>query len=151
MTSISGWAGTGVGIIVIGVCSVAAGFVSHLPKAAHPWVHRGLIVAMYAGATALLVTPIGRFALSLANRVAGFFGGFDSGLGKAAIIIAGFFLLAATIIALVKVPSAAAATTAVLLAFVLALVPGGFLHQFYVVTSAPGQQFAAQFAAWLGG
>ena len=48
-------------------------------------------------------------------------------------------------------PSAAAATTAVLLAFVLALVPGGFLHQFYVVTSAPGQQFAAQFAAWLGG
>lgn len=151
MTSISGWAGNAVGIIVIGLCFVAARFVNHLPSATHPWVHRFLIVAMYAGATAVLATPIGQFGLNLARTAAGWFGGFDSGLGKAAIVIAGFFLLAATIVALIKVPSAGAATTAVLLAFVLALEPGGFLHQFYVVTSAPGQQFAAQIAAWMGG
>lgn len=151
MTSLSGWAGAGTGLIVIGVCAVAAGFVGHLPKAAHPWIHRLLIVAMYAGATAVLVTPIGRFALNLAHTAAGWFGGLDTGLGKVAIVVAGFFLLATVIVAVIKVPSAAAATTAALLAFVLALEPGGFLHQFYVVTSAPGQQFAAQIATWLGG
>lgn len=151
MTSISGWAGNAVGLIVIGLCVVAARFVNHLPSAIHPWIHRILIIAMYAGATAVLVTPIGQFALHLANTTAGWFGGFDTGLGKAAIVVAGFFLLAATIVALIKVPSAAAASTAALLAFVLALEPGGFLHQFYVTTAVPGQQFAAELAAWMGG
>lgn len=151
MTSISGWAGNAVGIIVVGLCFVAARFVNHLPSATHPWVHRFLIVAMYAGATAVLITPVGQFFIHLATMAAGWFGGFGTGLGKAAIIIAGFFLLASVIVALIKVPSAAAATTAALLVFVLALEPGGFLHQFYVTTAVPGQQFAAQMAAWMGG
>jgi len=151
MTSISGWVGTGAGIITIGLCVVAAMFVQHLPKFAHPWAHRFLIVAMYAGATALLATTLGQFALGIARTVAGFFGGFDTGLGKVAIIIAGFFLLLSVLIALIKVPSVAASSLAVILAFVLALVPGGWLHQFYAETSIPGQQFAAQLAALMGG
>jgi ABC-type antimicrobial peptide transport system permease subunit len=149
--SITGWIGTGVGLIVIGACFILALFVNHLPKFSHPWVHRFLIVAMYAGATALLVTTIGQFALNTARTVAGFLGGFGTGLGKAAIVLAALFLLLSVLIALIKVPSAGAAPLAVLLAFALALVPGGFLHQFYVATAAPGQQFAGQFAGWLGG
>jgi hypothetical protein len=151
MTAIGGWIGTGAGLIIIGACVIATAFVNHLPKFSHPWVHRALIIGMYAGATALIVTTIGQFFLHLAEHVAGFFGGFGSGLGKAAIILASFFLLLTVLIALIKVPSAGAATLAVALAFLLALVPGGFLHQFYVVTAAPGQQIAAQFATWLGG
>lgn len=151
MTAISGWAGNGVGLIVIGICAIAAVFVAHLPKWSHPWVHRFLIIGMYCGATAVLVTPIGIFALDLARTAAGWFGGFGSGLGKAAIVLAGFFLLLSVAIALIKVPSAGAAPLAVILAFVLALEPGGWLHQFYVVTSVPGQNFAASFAAFLGG
>lgn len=151
MTAISGWAGTGAGLIAIGICAVLAGVITHLPKWSHPWVHRFLIVGMYAGATAVLVTPVGQFARGLALTAAGWFGGFGSGLGKVAVVLAGFFLLASVIIALLKVPSVAAATLAVFLAFLLSLEPGGFLRQFYVVTSVPGQHFAAQMAAWLGG
>jgi len=151
MTSISGWAGTGAGLIAIGICAIAAGLVAHLPKWSHPWVHRFLIVGMYAGATAVLVTPIGEFARNLAETCAGWFGGFGSGLGKVAIVLAGFFILASVLIAVIKVPSAAAASLAVILAFLLSLEPGGFLHQFYVVTSVPGQQFAVALASWMGG
>ena len=151
MTVIGGWIGTGAGLIIIGACLIAALFVSYLPSWSHPWLHRALIVGMYAGATALIATTIGQFALNLAVRVAGWFGGFGSGLGKAAIVLASLFLLLTVLIALVKVPSAGAATLAVALAFMLALVPGGFLHQVYADTAAPGQQLAAQFASWLGG
>jgi hypothetical protein len=151
VTSIGSWIGTGAGVILIGACFIAAMFTSHLPSFSHPWVHRALIVGMYAGATALIVTTIGQFFLHLAEHVAGFFGGFGSGLGKAAIILAAFFLLLTVLIALIKVPSAGAGVLAVALAFLLALVPGGFLHQFYAETAIPGQQIAAQFAAWLGG
>lgn len=151
MSTIGGWIGTGAGLIIIGACVIATAFVNHLPAFSHPWVHRALIVGMYAGATALIATTIGRFILNLAGTVAGWFGGFGSGLGKAAIILAAFFLLLTVLIAVIKVPSAGAGVLAVALAFLLALVPGGFLHQFYAQTAIPGQQLAAQFASWLGG
>jgi len=148
---ITGWIGTGAGLITIGACLIFAMFVNHLPKFSHPWVHRFLIVGMYAGATAVLVTTVGQFFLNLAQTIAGFFGGFGAGLGKAAIVLASLFLLLSVLIAVIKIPSAAAASLAVILAFLLALVPGGFLHQFYAYTAQPGQQFAGQLAAWLGG
>ena len=106
---------------------------------------------MYFGATAVLSTAGGQLALGLANRIAGFFGGFGSGLGDAGIVLAGLFLLLAFLVAVIKAPNLGAMSLALLLAFTLALVPGGFLHNFYVVTAAPGQQYAAQFAVWLGG
>lgn len=151
MSVLSGWAGTGAGLIAIGVCVIVAGIITHLPSWSHPWVHRFLIAAMYAGATAVLVTPAGQFARNLALTVAGWFGGFGSGLGKVAVVLGGFFLLASVLIALIKVPSAGAASLAVILAFLLSLEPGGFLRQFYAVTSVPGQHFAASIASWLGG
>jgi len=151
MTAIGGWIGTGAGVITIGICMIAVALVKHLPKFSHPWVHRLLIIGMYSGATAVIATPIGAFAVSLIETVAGWFGGFGSGIGLAAIVIGGFFLLAAVIIAVIKVPSAAAGSLAVVTAFVLVLVPGGFLHQFYAETAIPGQQFAASVASWMGG
>jgi hypothetical protein len=151
VSTISGWVGTGAGLIVIGACLIAAIFVNHLPKWSHPWVHRALIIGMYAGATAVLVTTIGQYALSWTETIAGWFGGFGSGIGKAAIVLSSLFLLLTVLIALWKVPSAGAATLAVALAFLLALTPGGFLHQFYLTTAAPGQQLASSVASWLGG
>ena len=151
MTTLGSWVGTGAGVILIGACFIVAMFASHLPNFSRQWVDRLLIVGVYFGAAAVLFTAGGQLALSLANRVAGFFGGFGSGLGHAGIVLAGLVLLLSFLIAVVKVPNLAAMSLALLLAFTLALVPGGFLHQFYVVTAAPGQQYAAQFAAWLGG
>jgi len=151
VTAISGWAGTGAGLILIGACLIAVLFVRHLPKWSHPWVHRALIVGMYCGATALLVTTLGRYAIDAALTVAGWFGGLGSGLGTVGIVLAALFLLLTVVIAVISVPSAGAATLAVALAFLLALVPGGFLHQFYVVTSLPGRQLAQGVASWLGG
>jgi hypothetical protein len=151
MSTISGWVGTGAGLIVIGACFILTLFVQHLPSWSHPWVHRALIIGMYAGATAVLVTTIGQYALHWTETVAGWFGGFGSGLGKAAIVLASLFLLLTVLIALWKVPSAGAATLAAGLAFLLALTPGGFLHQFYLTTAMPGQQLAASVAGWLGG
>lgn len=151
MTSVSGWVGTGAGLIVIGACLIAVMFVNHLPKFLLPWAHRALIIGMYAGATAVLVTTLGQYLLSWARTVAGWFGGFGAGLGKAAIVLSALFLLLTVVIALWKVPNAGAATLAVALAFILALVPGGFLHQFYMATALPGQQLAASVASWLGG
>lgn len=151
MTSLGSWVGTGAGVILIGACFIVAIFVGHAPKFSHPWIHRLLILGVYAGATAVLATEGGQLIRGLANRIAGYFGGFGSGIGYAAIVLAGLFLLLSFLIAVIKVPSLGAMSLALLLAFTLALVPGGFLHQFYVVTAAPGQQYAEQFATWLGG
>jgi hypothetical protein len=151
MTSIGSWIGTGAGVILIGACFIAAMFSSHLPSWSHPWVHRALIIGVYFGATAVLLTAGGQLLLSWAGTVAGWFGGFGSGLGHAAIVLAGFFLLASVLVAVIKVPALSGMSLALLLAFVLALVPGGFLHQFYAATSVPGQQYADAFSSWLGG
>ena len=151
MTALGSWVGTGAGVILIGACFIVAIFAKHLPQFIRPWIDRLLIVGAYLGATAVLFTAGGQFLLGVADKIAGFFGGLGSGLGHAGIVLAGLFLLLAFLVAVIKVPNLAAMSLALLLAFVLALVPGGFLHNFYVVTAAPGQQYAAQFAAWLGG
>jgi hypothetical protein len=151
MTTLGSWVGTGAGVILMGACFIAAIFVKHLPGWSHSWLYRLLIVGVYLGATAVLFTAGGQLAISIAHRVAAFFGGFGSGLGHAGIVLAGFFLLLAFLVAVIKVPNLAALSLAMLLAFTLALVPGGFLHHFYIVTAVPGQQYAGQFAAWLGG
>ena len=151
MSSIGSWIGTGAGVILIGACFIAGMFTSHMPKFSHPWLHRALIVGVYFGTTAVLGTAGGQILLGWARMAAGWFGGFGSGLGHAAIVLAGFFLLASVLVAVIKVPSLSAMSLAMILAFVLALVPGGFLHQFYVVTSVPGQQYADAFSSWLGG
>lgn len=151
MSSIGSWIGTGAGVILIGACFIVGMFTSHAPKFSHPWVHRLLIFGVYFGATAVLATAGGQLLLGWADTVAGWFGGFGSGPGKVAIVLAGLFLLLSVLIAVIKVPSLSAMSLALLLAFVLALVPGGFLHQFYVVTSVPGQQYADAFSSWLGG
>jgi hypothetical protein len=151
MTAISGWVGTGAGLITIGVCVVAFMFVRHLPKFSHPLIHRALIIGMYCGAAAVLVTTIGQYALRVIRDIVGFFGGFSSGIGRVALIITAVLLLLSVAIAVIKLPEPGAAYLAIGLVVVLALVPGGFLHQFYAVTAIPGQQAAGQLSAWLGG
>ena len=151
MSTISGWVGTGAGLITIAACLILAGFVHYLPKFSHPWLHRGLIIAAYCGATAVIVTTIGQFIIRMVEDAAGLLGGFSSGIGFAAITLAGLFLLLTVLVAVIKVPVPGMMVLAVGLAFTLALVPGGFLHDFYAETAIPGQQLAGQIASWLGG
>ena len=140
MTTLGSWVGTGAGVILIGACFIVAMFASHLPSFIRPWVDRLLIVGVYFGATAVIFTAGGQLLIGVVNRIAGFFGGFGSGLGHAGIVLAGLFLLLAFLVAVIKAPNLGAMSLALLLAFTLALVPGGFLHQFYVVTAAPSSR-----------
>ena len=151
MTAISGWVGTGVGVIAIGICVLATWFVHLLPKALHPWLHRFLIVLMYCGAAAVIVTPIGQYAVRYATDLLNLLGGVSTGIGHVAIVLGALFLLLSIVLALVKAPDPSAGYLAAGLVFLLALGAGGALHQLYAATEAPGQQFATSVATWLGG
>jgi hypothetical protein len=151
VSDINGWVGTGAGCITIAVCILATLFVHLLPAVTHKWVHRGLIVLMYCGATAVLVTTIGQFTLRMARDVTGWFGGVSTGIGFVAIVVASLFLLLAVVAALIKMPVPGAGYLAVVLVFMLALVPGGWLHSLFAYTAAPGQHISAQLATWIGG
>jgi hypothetical protein len=151
MSGISGWVGTGAGVIMIGACVIAFMFVHRLPAMSHPWIHRALIAGMYCGASAVTVTTIGQFILRAEHAVTGFFGGVASGVGYVAIVLAALFLLLTVAAAVIWLPAVSAGYLAVALVFTLALVPGGALRSVYAATAAPGQQAAAQLAAWLGG
>lgn len=151
MNWITSITGSGAGIVIIGAAFIAMMHLQHLPQVTHPLIRRLLIVANYAGGSALAVTGLGGLGRSLAGWVAGFFGGLDYGIPRAVIILACLLLLLGTIIGLVWAPNEATALTAAFLPFLLSLVAGGMLHQVYVGTTFPAQQLAASFNAWIGG
>lgn len=151
MSVIASLVGSGAGIVIIGVAFAAMAHLQHLPQMVHPWMRRLLIVAMYAGGSALAVTELGTLARSAVNWVAGFFGGLGAGGPRAAVIITCVLLLLATAVALIWVPNEGTALLAAALPFLLSLVAGGFIHQVYVGTTFPAQHLADAFSAWLGG
>lgn len=151
MSFLAGLVGSGIGLIVVVVTIILLGHVSHAPGAAHPWIYRALIVLAYGGGALLALTSIGNVWLSLVNWFAAFFGGVGSGAGHAVIVIASVILILGLIIGIWKAPNAEVAKMAALAPFLLMLTTSGFIHSFWVSTSAPAQQVATQFATWLGG
>lgn len=151
MNLITSIVGSGAGVVIIGVAFVAMMHLQHLPQFTHPWARRLLIVANYAGGSALAVTGLGDLGRSVMGWAASFFGGLGTGLPRAALIIVCALLVLTTLAGLIWVPNEAVALTAAILPFLLSLVAGGFLHQVYVGTTYPAQQLAASFNAWIGG
>ena len=151
MNWITSIAGSGAGIVIIGVAFVAMMHIQHLPAIAHPWARRLLIVANYAGGSALAVTGLGDLGRSVMTWAAGFFGGLGSGVPRSVLIITCALLVLSTLAGLIFAPNEAVALTAALLPFLLSLVAGGFLHQVYVSTTYPAQQLAVAFNTWIGG
>lgn len=156
MSAVYGWPAAGAGLVTLGVVLIAGRFMSRLipnrwHRHTHPWLHRLFILLAYAGATALLVTTAGHFIVATLNAAAGLLNGFGSDWGHAAIIIAGVFLILTVITALVSEPGMRGCYYAIILVFVLALVPGGFLHSVLVATAVPGRAWSAGVAGMLGG
>lgn len=151
MNLIASLIGSGAGVVIIGVGLLAIPHLGHFPAAIQPWLRRLLIVATFAGGSALAVTELGSLWASLADWVAGFFGGLGAGIPHTVVILAAAALLLATFAAMIWAPGEGAAMTAAILPAVLMLVPGGFLHQVFTATTYPAAQLAASFTAWIGG
>lgn len=153
VSAIGGWLGSGVAVIVIGLCFLLMRFGHHLPKMTHPWQHRAVIVGMYAAGSVLVITTVGAWALNALNYLGGMVGGTapGSGAGWAMVTIGGLFLFAGVVVAVIWVPDPGAGYMAAATPLVLALATGGVVHTIYVVTTAPAQQLAATVAHWAGG
>lgn len=151
MSTFASFAGSGAALIVIGLCYVAMRHYRHLPAAAHPWICRILIVLMLFAGSALVVTPIGGWAIHLITLVGGWLGGLNSGTLHAAIVIAGIVLVAATLASLIWMPADEAALSAVFVPLVLALPAAGALHTLYVLLGDNARTAVTSIASWLGG
>jgi hypothetical protein len=153
MSGIGYWLGGGEALIVIGLCWLLMKYGHHLPGAAHPWLHRLVILGMYAAGLVLSVTTIGLWVLGKMRWLGGLTGGTDPGHGLAwaLVVVGGIALIFALVVALVWSPNLGVAYIALLAPLLLALAPGGFPHQVYAVTAAPAQSAVAQVATWAGG
>jgi len=156
MNAVTGWPAAGAGVVTLGLVIIAGSFASRLipnrwHRRTHPVLHRLFILLGYAGATALLVTTAGQFIVRALGWAAGVLSSVGSGWGLAGVVILGVFLLLTVITALVAEPGMRGVYYAIALVFVLALVPGGFLHSILVATSGPGRAWASAVAGWAGG
>ena len=154
MSGIASWVGSGVAVIVAGLCWLLLRHLNHLPSGTHPWLHRLAIVGMYCAGVAFVFTGAGQWILSVCRHALGFVGASTapgSGLGWALVTLAALTLAAAVFVALVWVPNAQYAYVALAAPLVLALAPGGFAHHLFDVTAAPAQSLVTQVATWAGG
>lgn len=152
MSTLANFVGSGAGLIVIAVCVVLVAHLTHLPNFAHPWVLRGLIVLAYGGGTLLAYTGLGALWRTVASGIAGLFpGGLSAGVPHAVLVVASVVLIFGLVVAIWKAPTEAAVVVAALVPAVLMLTSYGAIHEFWLQTSAPAQQLAAQFNTWLGG
>lgn len=148
------WLGGGEALIVLGLCWLAMRHYSHLPGQAHPWIHRLVILGMYAAGTVLAATTVGLWVMHAIQRIGGFAGTSTApggGIGWALVTVGGLALIAGLAVTLIWVPDPAYAYVALAAPLVLALAPGGFVHQAYAFTSAPAHSAVAQVAVWAGG
>lgn len=143
--------GSGAGIIVIAVTFIAMANLHHLPGATHNWIRRFLIILMYGGDTILAYSGIGALWNGLASWIAGWFGGLHAGIPHVTLVVASCILIVGLVVGLIKAPVEAVVVAAALVPAVLMLTSYGFIHTFWLQTSAPAQQLAAQFNVWLGG
>jgi hypothetical protein len=147
MSFLAGLVGSGVAIIALGGAMIALGYVNHLPKWAHSWVHRFLAVVVYGGASLLALTGAGQLWLGIVHWVEGFTG---PGAAAVAITLGSFIMILGLIVGMWKAPTAALVTAALVAPMVLMLTTSGFIHSFWLATSAPAQNVANQFVTWLG-
>lgn len=154
MSILAAVASAATAIVVMVGCVILVGHLTHLPSFSHPWVLRFLIILAYGGGALLTFTGVGSTWASLVNWVAGNIpggGGLQSGIPHVVLTLGSFVLILGLVVAIWKAPSAPTVMVAALTPAVLMLTSYGFIHQFWLATSAPAQQLAAGFASWLGG
>jgi hypothetical protein len=154
MGGIGYWLGGGEALIAAGLGWLVLRHYSNLPSGTHPWIHRGVILLMYAAGTVLAVSTVGLWAVRTIRRFSGMVAGGTGpggGIGWALVTIGGLALIAGLIVALIWAPNPAYAYVALAAPLVLALAVGGIVREFYVVTSAPAHQLVSQVAVWAGG
>lgn len=165
MTGPAGWAASGAAAVVFGLCVVAlhhlgqlapdrAGGMrpgnlrSRLLSAAHPQLHRLVIIGMLACGAALATTPLGQLAVRpglWADAAASpKWAPFIHGL----FVIGAVALLAAVVAGFIRAPVNAVAWTAFAFPFFAAVV-GGHLHA--MLGTFPVVQWCIDIARWLGG
>lgn len=144
----------GIGVIVLVMILLANmndGIGSHLFKAAHPWVHRGLAVLMYGASSLIAVTGLGGVWQGIVHWAMGFIPGADAAIPAEIITIASFFLILGLVGGVAFDPGEAVVMFAALVPFALILTSHGFIHDFWNVTSGPTMNAATAFNNWVGG
>jgi len=147
------WLGGGEALIAAGLGWLVLRHCSNLPAGTHPWIHRGVILLMYAAGTVLAVSAVGLWAVRTVQHFSGLAGGTGpgGGIGWALVTIGGLSLIAGLAVAVIWAPNPAYAYVALAAPLVLALAAGGVVRGFYVATSAPAQSLVSQVAVWAGG
>jgi hypothetical protein len=146
------WAGSSAGIILIGVCAALlffAGRHAHrLHQRAQPVVYRLIILGMYTGGCAVVLTALGGIVVGWERGILGMFANIDVGTGHEIAVIGGFIVLLAAVLGFILEPYPAVAWFALAAPFVIAL-SGGHLHG--ALTVFPVTQWSAQVSQWIGG
>ena len=152
MSTLANLAGSGAGIVTIGVAFLLAIFVlPRLPQFLHGWGERFVIVLMYAGGSAIAVTTLGYWTDWLISHAADLLGGLNAPIPRAALILTCLFLLLGVLVSLIWEPNAATGIVAAFLPLLLGLVAGGVIADIHAVTVIPGQALASALNSWIGG
>ena len=143
---LAGLVGNGLGILLLGVGWIA---LRHIKggKGWEAWAMRVVIVVMFLGGAALLLTGIGGWLHSVTVTVLGLLGS----TGELVVCTLLFlFLLFEVVMGLWRKPNKKAAMSAVFLAFTLTLPLAGAPAQFASQLSASSSQYAALIGSKLG-
>lgn len=153
MTGIDYLLGGGEALIVIFVCYLMMRHVSRLPSMTHPVANRLIIAGMFCAGVVLAATSLGLWVIAKAHWLGGLTGGTNpgDGIGWSLVTIGALLLAASVAVALIWDPNPSVAYLALVTPLMLALVPGGFLHQAYVFVSSPAASAVNQVAHSLGG
>jgi hypothetical protein len=143
---IAGLVGNGLGILLLGTGWIA---MRHLRggRGWEAWAMRAVIVVMFLGGAALLLTGVGGLLHSVATGILGILGS----TGELVVCTLLFlFLLAEVVMGLWRHPGKAAAMSAVFLAFTLTLPLAGAPAQLASQLSASANQYASVLGSKLG-
>jgi len=154
MSSIASWAGSGAALITIGVSWLLLRHLGHLPSGTHPWLHRLVIIGMYAAGLVLTVTAAGQWAISTIRGLIGMVGSTTpgSGVGWALIVIGALALALTVVVALIWTPGPQYAYVALVTPLVLALAPTGSAgHRIYDATAGIATHLVTNLGTRIGG
>jgi len=146
------WAGSSAGIILIGTCTALLWFAGRhagrLHQRVQPSVYRLIILGMYVGACAVVLTALGGYVTGFERSALGLLGNIDIGTGHEIAVIGGVVVLLAALLGWLLEPGPAVAWFALAAPFVVAL-SGGHLHG--ALTVFPVNEWSAQVSQWIGG
>lgn len=149
MNVLAGIAGSGAGIVTIAVAWLIDRHQYRVPLVS-AWLARLAAILMFAGGSAVAVTPLGQWIVTMADGAAQVLGGLGSGLPFAVLTVAALFLAVGVTTDLIWAPGSGLITAAVL-PLILGLTQGGLLHGMYEALAIPAGQYAAAISALIGG